>query len=103
MESEVRAIEEALKYCQEKEVLEINLDTCSLSLAKMITKQRRVLQEFVEIIDNIRKIIYLLRISIKNIFREGNMVADHLANKTVETNILKNTIVSHNYQSESRD
>ncbi|KAF3631942.1 hypothetical protein FXO38_26381 [Capsicum annuum] len=42
MEVESRAIEEALNYCQEKELVEITLETDSLILANMITIQWQV-------------------------------------------------------------
>lgn len=65
------------------------MEANSLSLTKMIRKQWRVLWELVEIVKNICHIMQQTGAHIVHTFRGRNMVADQLANVTIENQQLQ--------------
>uniref|UniRef100_M1BF38 RNase H family protein n=1 Tax=Solanum tuberosum TaxID=4113 RepID=M1BF38_SOLTU len=84
-EAEVLAIHEALEYNYCNDLMGITIETDSLSLKKMILNQWKVPWEIVERIEDIRQSLQQLDARIIHIFREGNTVADSLANEVIDT------------------
>ncbi|WMV50754.1 hypothetical protein MTR67_044139 [Solanum verrucosum] len=83
------AILEALQYCMGKELMGVIVETDSLSLKRMIEKQWKVPWELVERIEEIRVLVHKLQALLTHTFREGNCVADSLANEVVESQSTK--------------
>ncbi|KAH0669679.1 hypothetical protein KY289_024172 [Solanum tuberosum] len=94
-EAEVHAIKEALEFYLTLHVQGITMKTYSLTLKRMIEKQWKVPWELIEIIEDIRVKLQLLQGNIIHIFREGNTVADALANEVIEE---QNTKEYHYFQ-----
>ncbi|KAH0648235.1 hypothetical protein KY285_033483 [Solanum tuberosum] len=88
-EAESIAILEALQYCMGKDLTGVMVETYSLSLKKMIEKQWNVPWELVERVEEIRVLVHKLQASLTHTFREGNCVADALANEVVESQSTK--------------
>ncbi|KAH0646318.1 hypothetical protein KY284_034202 [Solanum tuberosum] len=80
---------EALQYYMGKELMGVIVETDSLSLKRMIEKQWKVPWELVERIEEIRVLVHKLQASLTHTFREGNCVADFLANEVVESQSIK--------------
>lgn len=94
-EAEVYVIKEALEFCLTLHVQGITMETDSLTLERMIEKQWKVPWELIEIIEDIRVKSQSLQGNIIHIFREGNTVADALANEVIEA---QNTKEYHCFQ-----
>ncbi|WMV39050.1 hypothetical protein MTR67_032435 [Solanum verrucosum] len=63
------------------------VETDSLSFKKIIQKAWRVPWEIAEKVKEIKKIMEKIRANIKHIFREGNSLADYLANIVIESQV----------------
>lgn len=84
VEAEVVAIQQAILVCQEFNYLGVQIETDSLLLTKMINRQWRVPWTLMDLIDEIKFKMNAVHGSIKHVFREGNQVADALANEVFE-------------------
>uniref|UniRef100_A0A0V0H336 Putative ovule protein n=1 Tax=Solanum chacoense TaxID=4108 RepID=A0A0V0H336_SOLCH len=71
------------------------IETDSLGLQKIIQKQWKVPWEIVEKIENISDRLHQLNSQVKHKFREGNSVADVLANTVIE---IQSTDEYHSFQ-----
>ncbi|KAK4378807.1 hypothetical protein RND71_000669 [Anisodus tanguticus] len=83
-ESEAMAILEAARYCLSKHVFSLILETDSLLMKNILDREWRppwniafMVEELLEIIDN-------SDVQVLHILREGNQLADHLANVSLD-------------------
>lgn len=80
LKAEIKAITMGLEYCRTKEIFPVILETGSLAVKKMIYGEWDVPWS---VTMEIRKIKHLMKereVVIEHVFREGNKVADFLAN-----------------------
>ncbi|KAH0637696.1 hypothetical protein KY289_037611 [Solanum tuberosum] len=89
IEIESLAIYESFKYCWEKQVREVIIETDSLTLVKMLRGQWKIPWELVERGERIRKRLQRLNATIIHTFREANGVPDLLAKEVVESQNIK--------------
>lgn len=75
----------ALTECLKRRLQEVIIETDSLSLRKFILKIWRVPWELIEKVEEIREITQKIRATITHIFREGNCLADSLANIAMDS------------------
>ncbi|XP_049388482.1 uncharacterized protein LOC125852843 [Solanum stenotomum] len=84
-EVEVLAIHKVLEYSYYNDLRGITIETDSLSLKKMLLNQWKVPWEIIKRIEDIRQRLQQLDARIIHNFREGNTVADSLANEVIDT------------------
>uniref|UniRef100_A0A0V0H132 Putative ovule protein n=1 Tax=Solanum chacoense TaxID=4108 RepID=A0A0V0H132_SOLCH len=63
----------------------MTIETNSLALKQMINKQWKVLWELIELIEDIRVKLHSMQGQVIHTFREGNTVADALANEVTDS------------------
>ncbi|KAK6791865.1 hypothetical protein RDI58_010946 [Solanum bulbocastanum] len=80
IEAEARAIQAALSISAKKGFQNLVIETDSMSLMKMILKTWRIPWEIAEILKYIIREVQQQEVTIKHIYREGNQMADYLAN-----------------------
>ncbi|KAH0712341.1 hypothetical protein KY285_007894 [Solanum tuberosum] len=85
MEAEAKAVLEALKYCIRKKLNQVQLETDSLVLKNMISRNWRIPWELVEIMEDIHNMLGKITVNVRHIFREANQLADCIANSAVNT------------------
>ncbi|KAK4716640.1 hypothetical protein R3W88_014978 [Solanum pinnatisectum] len=95
MEVEIYAIKEVVEFCINQHIWGIIMETDSLTFKKIIEKQWKVPWELIEIIEEIRIKLQSLQGKITHILREGNIVADSLANEVIEA---QNTKEYHSFK-----
>lgn len=83
-QAEMEAIKEALQYLPDKEFKEVVIETNSLVLMQMINNIWKVPWELIEQIEDIRERTHAIQAKIQHTFREGNTVADALANEVID-------------------
>ncbi|KAK6784166.1 hypothetical protein RDI58_017620 [Solanum bulbocastanum] len=84
VQAEARAILEALRYWVTTVDAEKVLETDSLTMINFIKGVWRVPWEISEIVEEIKTMIFKQGVKIQHIFREGNQLADFLANHAAE-------------------
>ncbi|KAK6773985.1 hypothetical protein RDI58_029224 [Solanum bulbocastanum] len=84
IEAEARAIQTALSISAKKGFQNLVIEMDSLSLMKMILKTWRVPWEIAEILEYIIREVQQQQVTIKHIYREGNQIADYLANLAID-------------------
>ncbi|WMV49324.1 hypothetical protein MTR67_042709 [Solanum verrucosum] len=85
IEAETIAIFYGLRECKSRRFPNVIIETDSLSLKKIIQKAWRVPWELAEKVEEIREIMQQISATITHIFREGNGLADSLANIAMES------------------
>ncbi|WMV09739.1 hypothetical protein MTR67_003124 [Solanum verrucosum] len=73
-----------MQYCLTQSFEKIILETNSLTLKNILTKQWKTPWEQAEKIEEIQKAITGKQVKMKHIFREANSLADYLANIGIE-------------------
>ncbi|XP_049346807.1 uncharacterized protein LOC125811346 [Solanum verrucosum] len=84
-EAESMDIQDALEYCQEKNLNEVTIETNSLVVRNIIQRQWIIPWEITERVEKIIMIMQLLDACMVHTFREDNTLADALANQVVES------------------
>ncbi|XP_075111900.1 uncharacterized protein LOC142182016 [Nicotiana tabacum] len=87
--AETRAIFEALKHCLTNEMNNIWVETDSMLLKKVITREWKPPWVIEEEVKEIRKMLMLCNGRITHIFREGNKLADHFANYALDQGVIE--------------
>lgn len=93
-EAEALAILEALKYCEEKGFNRIILQTDSLLLKNAIEGLWNVPWVITEYLEDIAKVMSTIDVKLSHILREGNCLADHLANQALDMG----NVEAHSFQ-----
>ncbi|WMV10026.1 hypothetical protein MTR67_003411 [Solanum verrucosum] len=83
-----------MQHCKRKSFEKIILETDSLTIKNILTRQWKILWEYAEKIEEIQKIITRKQVNIKHIFREANSLEDYLANLVIEQ---AGTIQAYNF------
>ncbi|WMV19300.1 hypothetical protein MTR67_012685 [Solanum verrucosum] len=83
-----------MQYYKRKSFEKIILETDSLTIKNILTRQWKIPWDYAEKIEEIQKIITRKQVNIKHIFREANSLADYLANLEIEQ---AGTIHAHNF------
>lgn len=83
--AEMRAIQEAIKYCRENNFTKVKVDSDSLLIIQVIKRVWKVPWEVVELLDDIRRNKEQVELQVSHIYREGNDLADYIANLAVDT------------------
>lgn len=84
IEAEARAIHEAIKYCQSQNIQNVSIETDSLVVKNIIKEAWKIPWQIAENIEETKEIMRRLNMIIQHIYREGNVLADYLANITFE-------------------
>ncbi|XP_019242508.1 PREDICTED: uncharacterized protein LOC109222633, partial [Nicotiana attenuata] len=79
-EAEAVAILEALRICRDKNYSQVWLQTDSMLMKSIIEKAWKPPWTIVDLMEEIKELMEGCSIRISHIFREGNKLADHLAN-----------------------
>lgn len=90
---EAIAILEALRYCLQQDIRQIWLETDSMMMKNVIIgiwKPPWVIEDEIE---EIKKLLIMCNGEITHIYREGNKLADHLANYALDVG----NIVCHDF------
>ena len=90
-ESELLAIKCGLDYCLTKGFLNVIVEADSLSVLQLIEKDNCPLMnwKWIQLMDRISQLKLLLNLKFTHIFREGNQVADYLAEMSIKKKISK--------------
>lgn len=80
LQAEAIAIREALAHCATEGVTKVCLQTDSLVLLKILTKVWEVPWNIAVIVDDIRGLSQEVQVHIQHVYREGNSLADCIAN-----------------------
>ncbi|XP_060194967.1 uncharacterized protein LOC132624163 [Lycium barbarum] len=83
-QAEAMAILQAIKYVEEKQFQQILIETDSLLLMNCILKIWEVPWQIIEVVEEIWKRMQNRTFKITHIMREGNQLADHLANLALD-------------------
>ncbi|WMV54330.1 hypothetical protein MTR67_047715 [Solanum verrucosum] len=94
MEAEIRAIHRVMILCKNNNFTSVVLETDSLSTAKMIRKEWKVLWNHIEEIENIQEIAKDMNVSINHVYREANQLADKIDNEAYKQGRME----WHNFQ-----
>ncbi|XP_009784324.2 uncharacterized protein [Nicotiana sylvestris] len=82
--AEALEIVEALKYCEEKGFAQVILQTDSLLLKNAIEGIWAVPWVIAEYVEDIVHVMTRMHVNLSHIMREGNCLADHLANHAID-------------------
>ncbi|PHT36883.1 hypothetical protein CQW23_24583 [Capsicum baccatum] len=85
MVEKITAILEAVKYCTATDVTEVKIESDSLMMVNFIRKVWTIPWELTEAVEVIRTIMININVTISHIYREGNKLADALANLTFQS------------------
>ncbi|KAH0756909.1 hypothetical protein KY290_020402 [Solanum tuberosum] len=94
VEAEMRAIPEAIPYCGNKKMRKIILESDSLLMVKIINEAWKVPWVIAEEFDELKQEMTKLEVKTQHIYREGNKLADYLANLAINS-IEKTTFSSY--------
>lgn len=83
-EAEAVAILEALRLCKAKNHAQIWLQTDSLLMKNIVEESWKPPWYITECVEEIRRLMDEVEIRVTHIFREGNKLADHLANYALD-------------------
>ncbi|KAK6791791.1 hypothetical protein RDI58_010872 [Solanum bulbocastanum] len=83
IEAQATTIQETLKISYRKRFQNLLIETDSLSLKNIIQMTQRIPWEIGEIMEDIMKEMRTQKAKIKHISREGNPIADYLANLAI--------------------
>ncbi|XP_060185616.1 uncharacterized protein LOC132615077 [Lycium barbarum] len=78
--AEAKAILQGLTYCVEHELHPLIMETDSLLLKKVVEEQWQILWCIITEVERIKKMMEGLNVIIQHVYREGNSLADFLAN-----------------------
>lgn len=84
MEAKSFCYMKGLQFCFKHNIHQLKLETDSLSLKNMISRDWKIPWELAERLEEIQKIINLMNVQVKHIFREANQLADFNANTTTD-------------------
>ncbi|XP_075087570.1 uncharacterized protein LOC142169586 [Nicotiana tabacum] len=82
--AEAKAMVKALRYCVECNFVLIDLHTDSMILKKAVEGEWSVLWSVAREVEEIKELIARCKITLSHTLREGNKLADHLANRALE-------------------
>ncbi|KAH0781476.1 hypothetical protein KY290_001074 [Solanum tuberosum] len=89
MEAELRAILEGIKYCVAKKVEKLIVESDSLLIVKIIKEVWKVPWELADYFDDLKREMTKIEVTIQHIYREGNKLADYLANLAINASEMK--------------
>lgn len=81
--AELTAILRALDYCNQHLLNHVILETDSLTLKNMLRKEWKIPWELIQMMETIDDMMTQMNVQVQHIFREGNQVADYLANLAI--------------------
>ncbi|XP_060202124.1 uncharacterized protein LOC132630571 [Lycium barbarum] len=84
MEAEAEAIKQALKFCKDHNIQQVQLETDSLVLLNILQDTWIIPWELRNQVEEIKQDMRAIQVQINHIFREGNMLADFLANHALD-------------------
>ncbi|XP_019241016.1 PREDICTED: uncharacterized protein LOC109221004 [Nicotiana attenuata] len=83
-EAEAKAILEAMKFCVRHEYVLIELHTDSMMMKHVITGEWDVPWNIAEHVEEIKELMNRTNVTVTHTLREGNRLADHLANYALD-------------------
>lgn len=83
-ESEARAMLEALRYCVEHDFILIELHKDSMLIKNVMTGEWTVPWSVAAYVEEIKELMTQCNVTVDHTLREGNRLADHLANFTLD-------------------
>ncbi|XP_060195431.1 uncharacterized protein LOC132624709 [Lycium barbarum] len=83
-QAEAMAIVQALRYMKERQYQQIIIETDSLLLKNIILKVWETPWQIIEMVEEIWRLMNNKTVRVIHIMREGNMLADHLANLALD-------------------
>ncbi|XP_075098992.1 uncharacterized protein LOC142175884 [Nicotiana tabacum] len=92
-ETEAKAVVEALRYCIENDYILIDLHTDSMIVKKAIEGEWSVPWSIAREVEEIKQPMTRSNITISHTLREGNRLADHLANYALDVGPIECTCV----------
>ncbi|XP_060211915.1 uncharacterized protein LOC132639486 [Lycium barbarum] len=84
MKAETEAIKHALKFCKEHNFQQVQLETDSLVLLNILQDTWITPWELMNQIEQIKQDMRAMQVQINHIFREGNSLANFLANQALD-------------------
>ncbi|KAH0709462.1 hypothetical protein KY284_010889 [Solanum tuberosum] len=85
VEAEIRAILEAIGYCVNKKMKKIILESDMLLMVKIINEAWKMPWVIVEEFDELKQEMTTLELKTQHMYREGNKLADYLANLAINS------------------
>ncbi|XP_060195461.1 uncharacterized protein LOC132624750 [Lycium barbarum] len=83
-QAEAMVIVQALRYMKERQYQQIIIETDSLLLKNIILKVWEIPWQIIEMVEEIWRLMNNKIVRVIHIMREGNMLADHLANLALD-------------------
>ncbi|XP_059288679.1 uncharacterized protein LOC132042068 [Lycium ferocissimum] len=83
-QAEAMAIVQALRYMKERQYQQIIIETDSLLLKNIILTVWELPWQIIEMVEEIWRLMNNKTVRVIHIMREGNMLADHLANLALD-------------------
>lgn len=77
MEAEDKAVYQALNFCINNGLTNVQLQTDSLVLKQMVTKKWKIPWDMIEIIEAIQSKVQAIQFEMMHVYREANMLADY--------------------------
>nr|XP_016467082.1 PREDICTED: uncharacterized protein LOC107789726 [Nicotiana tabacum] len=87
--AEAKAISEALKFCVQHDYVLIDLHTDSMVLQKVITGEWKPPWVLGSLVEEIMDLMKRANVKISHTLREGNKLADHIANYALDNGLLE--------------
>ncbi|PHT39643.1 Superoxide dismutase [Mn], mitochondrial [Capsicum baccatum] len=82
--AKMREIQEIIKYYRENNIRRVKIESDSLLIVRVLKREWKVLWEVIELLEDIKRNKEHLEIQIKHIYREGNALADYIANLAID-------------------
>ncbi|XP_060195025.1 uncharacterized protein LOC132625763 [Lycium barbarum] len=84
MEAETVAVQEAIQYCLAHSLQHVQIETDSLALKNILQDAWKIPWQLIERVEQMPHIMRQLNMQIMHTFREGNQLADFLANTATQ-------------------
>lgn len=81
MEAEAKVVCQALSFCINKGITNVQMQSDSLVLKQMLIKDQKVPWDMVEIIESIQAKMQAIQVEMVHIFREANKLEDYIVNQ----------------------
>ncbi|XP_019237995.1 PREDICTED: uncharacterized protein LOC109218121 [Nicotiana attenuata] len=88
-EAEAKAILEAMKFCVENDYVLIKLHTNSMMLKNVLNEEWSVPWNIAAMLEEIKELMNRSNVTVAHTLREGNILADHLANYALDFGVIE--------------
>lgn len=83
---ETTAVLHGLRFCTQQGFSRVILETDSMAMRNMLMREWKIPWELIEIIEEARDIVEKYQYRVTHVYREGNQLADALANHAIDKN-----------------